>query len=905
MRPAIHRGIFSFGFDFRMRQGSLSTRHLTELPSRQPLTMFAATGLAGLTLNHVWPQSPRVWFGAMIAMVVAWVLAWFAATPARSEIARAHSRSRLKFHSRFRTACWFGFLLFAFAGRHALDEWQYASATIREVLTYEDEPTVMVAVVDEPVRLQRDALENTVARTSGLDGARANQTVVSDVQFQTRLIVRVVTMRRGTRQVPFTGRVMVMVDAEREDLRPGDPVELYGRIAAIPPPSNPGETDQRIAARRQNIHARMRVGSADQVQLLTAGKVTDGALPWDNALQRWLADRAASARDTILKQIEPSQRGLALALTLGQRDFLDRPTNERLLVTGTAHLLSVSGLHLGIIVLLTGAVAGLLRLPIAGSVTLIVIVMLFYVAITGARPPVTRAAILMSTVILARLLARPHHPLNSLSLAAIILMVWMPAEIFGIGVQLSFLAVATLLMCGRPFSSALTPAAETIRVEERFDELARQSQTAWRRLLSFCLSWSGRVLWYSGAVTLMALPLVWSQFHVVSPISVIVNVMLSPLMALALSAGVMTILAGWWLPSLAWIPGGVCGKLLSIMQWMIDSAATLPGGHFWLPSPPTIWIVVFYLGLIAWAAIRPMVTSQGIRRRVVEAGLLVSWIGIAYGVATNPAELPDQTLEATFVDVGHGTATIVRPDEKEVWLYDCGWMGNANATSRNIEDALWALGATHIDGIFLSHADTDHFNALPGLAKRFSIGVIVVPPGFFEGDGFALAQASEAIRQHEIPVLEVHRGERVRHTGPSWLDRVTVLHPPKERIEANDNANSLVLRIDSGNRALLLPGDLEPPGTAVLTNTPRPPPGGVMMAPHHGSLQMDAEAVLQWARPLETIVSGGQRAAKPEVTEMLSAAGGGVHVTSREGAIRVRMSVEGGLQIHAFSEQPW
>ncbi|MEO9591424.1 ComEC/Rec2 family competence protein [Rhodopirellula bahusiensis] len=882
-----------------MRQGSLSTRHLTELPSRQPLTMFAATGLAGLTLNHVWPQPTRWWLSAMIAMVVLWFLVWFSPKPAKL----SSPGNRLR--TRCRTACWFGFLLFAFAGRHALDEQQYASATIREVLTNEEEPTVMIAVVDEPVRLQRDALENTVARTSGLDGIRDSNAYDRKVQYQTRLVVCVRTMRRGTRDVPITGRVMVMVDAEREDLRPGDLVELYGRIAAIPPPSNPGETDQRIAARRQNIHARMRVGSTDQVQLLPGGDNERESLAWDVTLQRWLADRAASARDTILNQIEPSQRGLALALTLGQRDFLDRTTNERLLVTGTAHLLSVSGLHLGIIVLLTGAVAGLLRLPIAGSVTLIVVVMLFYVAITGARPPVTRAAILMSTVILARLLARPHHPLNSLSLAAIILMLWMPAEIFGIGVQLSFLAVATLLLCGRPFSSALTPAAETIRVEERFDELAQQSQTAWRRVLTFATSWTGRVLWYSGAVTLMALPLVWSQFHVVSPISVIVNVMLSPLMALALSAGVMTILAGWWFPSVAWIPGGVCGKLLSIMQWMIDSATNLPGGHFWLPSPPTSWIVVFYLGLVAWAAVRPMVSSQGIRRGVIDAGLLVSWIGIAFGLATYPAELPEQTLEATFVDVGHGTATILRPNQNEVWLYDCGWMGNANATSRNIEDALWSLGATHIDGIFLSHADTDHFNALPGLAKRFSIGVVVVPPGFFDGEGFALAQASETIRQHRIPVLEIHRGQRIRQTGSSWLDQIEVLHPPETRIEGNDNANSLVLRIDSGDRVLLLPGDLEPPGTAVLTNAPRPPPGGVMMAPHHGSLRMDAEAVLQWARPLETIVSGGQRAAKPEVTEMLSAAGGGVHVTSREGAIRVRMGGDGGLKIRAFSQQPW
>lgn len=889
--PAIVVGSQLFqGFDFRMRQGRLTTRHLVEFPSRQPLTIVAMVALVGLALDHQLAQSISVWMVATAVTTLAWLLMCWRT-----------SKNESPRHQLLRTACWLGIVCFVFAARHASDEARYRGATIDDVLTTAEEPTVMVAIVDEPVRLQRDALENAIARV----GVNANSDTSGNLPpFQTRLIVRTESLRRGTEQVPFTGRVMVMVDGEREDLLPGDRVKLYGRIQAIPPPTNPGERDPRVAARRQNVHARMRVDSAGQVERIGAeGDASSFSLV--TRLERWMAERAASARQTILHQVDSSQRGLALALTLGQRDGLDRTTNERLLVTGTAHLLSVSGLHLGIVVLLAAAVAGLLRLPTGASVTLIVVVMLFYVAITGARPPVTRAAILLSTVILARLLARPHHPLNSLSLAAILLMWWMPSEIFGIGVQLSFLAVATLLMCGQPFAKALTPAAETIRVEERFDELARDSHARWRRVLLVTGAYVGRVLWYSGAVTIMALPLVWSQFHVVSPVSVIINVLLSPLMALALSAGVATVLAGWWLPSLAWLPGQLCGQLLSIMQEMIDTAAWIPGGHVWLPSPPTAWVLAFYVGLLIWTAIRPSLSLRMIPRRITETALLVGWIGVAYALATNPAALLSGTLEATFVDVGHGTATILRPNQDETWLYDCGWMGNANATSRGIEDALWELGVTHVDGIFLSHADADHFNALPGLANRFSIGCVVVPPEFLNGEGYALEQVRQTIRRHKISVHTVCRGQRLSHPDPSWLDQIEVLHPPEKRVDGNDNANSMVLKIRTPDRDLLLPGDLEPPGTAVLTNTPRPRPGGVMMAPHHGSLRMDAEAVLRWARPLETVVSGGRRAAQPEVTEMLSAAGGGVHVTSLEGAIRVRMSIDGDLQIQAFSTQPW
>ena len=102
--------------------------------------------------------------------------------------------------------------------------------------------------------------------------------------------------------------------------------------------------------------------------------------------------------------------------------------------------------------------------------------------------------------------------------------------------------------------------------------------------------------------------------------------------------------------------------------------------------------------------------------------------------------------------------------------------------------------------------------------------------------------------------------------------------------------------IDRGGVTLILPGDLEPPGTELLVNQDRPPPGGVLMAPHHGSLTMDARSVLQWARPRETIVSGGRRARRPEVARCLAITGSGVHVTAEVGAIRVRIDTEGRIE---------
>jgi competence protein ComEC len=185
--------------------------------------------------------------------------------------------------------------------------------------------------------------------------------------------------------------------------------------------------------------------------------------------------------------------------------------------------------------------------------------------------------------------------------------------------------------------------------------------------------------------------------------------------------------------------------------------------------------------------------------------------------------------------------------------------------------------------------------------RRFRVGQIVTPPRLLHQDEPALAASRAAIRRAGIPVREVSRGE----TLVIGRCRTRILHPPPRGVDGSDNANSLVLRIDHGNTTLILPGDVEPPGTERLIEHDRPPPGGILMAPHHGSLQMDAATVLTWARPAVTIVSGGRRAKKPEVRQMLSITGSDVWVTARQGAIRVRIDSVGTKQLRAWIEDPW
>jgi competence protein ComEC len=758
----------------------------------------------------------------------------------------------------------------AFALRHIQDEATFRSVSILTVTTPTAQPSVIEGTIDTPVILRPQPL--------------AEQRGGSP--WQTQVEMSVDRMRVGYRFQSCSGRLLVSGDGKWDNLRPGDQIRVFGSLRQFSPPTNPGQRDLRTFYRRRHLHGRVRVSGEDQIVVL------DNSV---SVVSRWIASIAAAGRESLLRHTGESTGPLAVALVIGQRDFVDSRMRDQLLVTGTAHLLSVSGLHLAIVALLARWIAMMLPLPRAMRIMLVIGICILYTAITGARPPVVRAAVLVVAVMLSIGIRRPCQPINTLALAAIVLVTYNPQLVFSVGVQLSFLAVATLLICGRPSRQCKSVAEPTVESQRSLQALIENSYAWPVRWLRRGWAVIRQLTWFSLCVTVTSMPLVWHQFHVVSPISVITNVVLGPMLFVALGSGVATIASGWIADPLAIVPGYICDRSLWLMESTIEAAASIPYGHFWLPSPPTWMVIAFYTLLMA-----SLVWSRrgGFTLRCTG---IACWSLAAYLVATSPAELPRGSLEATFVDVGHGTSVVLRLGGDEVWLYDCGRLGNDVGSSRDIDATLWSMGVTQLDGIFLSHADADHYNALPGLLRRFGAAQIITPPGMLREPEGGLAAIRRAIDDTAVPLRELSAGDVIG----SYRWKAAILHPPAAGVAASDNANSLVVRIDHQGTSLLLPGDLEPPGTQILVNQPRPPPGGVLMAPHHGSLAMESESILQWGRPSETIVSGGQRARRPEVREILAITGSGVHVTANLGAIRVRIEPAGKIRVRSWLGSPW
>ncbi|MEM8665969.1 MAG: DNA internalization-related competence protein ComEC/Rec2 [Planctomycetota bacterium] len=756
-------------------------------------------------------------------------------------------------------------------GMHRWADQRYESASVLSFVTTTPQPAVVQGLIQRPINLRR----RNFASREEVD------------PWQTSIQLDLKQIRLGDQLHPCTGRLSVVIQGRCDRLAPGDSVQLLGSIHKLRPPTNPGAIDPRKIDRRRGIHARMDVGSMQHVQMLERH-----VAPWNRGIEAI----AKHGRNQLLNWTDSNTGPLAVALVVGQRELVNDSTRDCLLVTGTAHLLSVSGLHLAIVVLLTRWMTILLRLPIPLRLLSLICVCILYTAVTGAKPPVVRAAMLVGSLVVAAWFRRSIQPLNTLALAAIVLFLLNPELVFSVGVHLSFLAVVTLLNCARRDRATSVAVRDAVDREQRLLELTQGSQTRLYRWTKSLLCHFVSLCWFSLCVSAVSLPLVWYHFHVISLVSVVCNVFVAPCLLVALSSGIGLVLVGWIDWHIAAFFGYVCHSSLWLIHSFIERAAAFPMSHFWLPSPPGGWVACFYL-LLGFT----FLWRRGRRSSWMRYGLMSVWFAIAIALALKTTQLDEDTIEATFVDVGHGTSVIVRLSEEEVWIYDCGRLGNVDHSCRGIDTALWSMGITRIRGVVLSHADADHFNALPSLLRRFNIEEVVTPPGMLNENEAALEGVRRSISRYRTPVREVFNGSSMTNSAHC----VDVLHPPVQRLAGSDNANSLVLRLRVGPHALILPGDLEAPGIQPLINQPRPPAGGVLMAPHHGSLTADTQSVLQWARPKHTIVSGGRRALRPDVQRMLQLTGSSVSITAQNGAIRVQIDKSGGINVQGWLDSPW
>jgi competence protein ComEC len=746
-----------------------------------PLIAVLAAVMAGIVLDRVVPLSIVAWWVAAVLAWLAWYASWRAGWTRASTLA----------------------ILLSLLGAAAA--WHH----FRWSLYDRDEIGLSSPAESGPAAVE-------VVATSGarrIPAPPPNPLATLSTPERTRIDAAVLRIRDCADWQAVTGEVALLIDGQLRSIRPGDRLRVFGTLGPIASPSNPGEFDFAAHARTQRRLCTLRAEFPDCVTKTAHGPVVS---------VRAMVDALRSSGESLLwHTLQPRQSRLAAAMFLGSREELEPDETQAFMETGTIHLLVISGLNVGI---LAGSLLLLLRIalvPRSWSLAIVCVACVLYAITTDAQPPVVRATVMVLIGCAAVALGRQALGYNTLAAAGLVVLALNPAELFQSGTQLSFLSVAVLVWLAQR-----TLHAPTV---DPLDRLIASTRSWPDRALRRAMRVVGDWVVVSAMIWLVICPLVMARFHLASPVAVVLGPVLSVPVAMAMATGFGIFACGWLAPPVATVLGEACDWNLRLMESCVSVSQTWRGSHFWVPGPSEWWLAGFY-GFLAFLVLGSRWTPP-VRWRL---GLLAAWI--ALGIAVSLGQQRDRDrLRCTFLSVGHGAAVVVELPGGQTLLYDAGRLGSPTMAARAVSGYLWSRGLTHLDAVVISHADADHYNAVPALIKQFSLGAVYVSPVMFLERAGSLEALRAALARSGVAVREVWSGDRLRVGGGATVE---VLHPPRRGVLGSDNANSIVLAIEYQGRRLLLTGDLESPGLDDVI-AEQPYDCDVVLAPHHGSPSSD------------------------------------------------------------------
>ena len=595
-------------------------------------------------------------------------------------------------------------------------------------------------------------------------------------------------------------------------------------------------------------------------------------------------------RWAVLKKIEAldfsaASKGLLAALTIGDKQKLDSETWMHMRLTGTVHLVVVSGLHIGMVAglgLLLGSLLGRCLGALGAPVSRQQVAVLFggglaltYALLAGFSLSTQRALIMLGVFLLATLLKRKPRPELALLWALVLIAASDPLAALSSGFWLSFVAVGTFLLWFVP-----RPRGRYLR------DLCSAQLIIFLPLAGLLGFFQGEISLLSPLVNLLAIP--WLGIAVV-PLALL-GMLLLPLSA-AMAMEVWKV-AAWQLEAFDYVT-----------SWL----ATYADYFVW--SLPAGQKVLISLAIMLAGALMLLPRGLGLRTMAMVLLLAVALSGQSFLNRHNSeqGDLSGQSgLTLTVLDVGQGLSVVASIGDRAV-VYDTGpkYSASFNAGSGIIAPYLRRQGVSTIDGLMLSHGDADHVGGTLGLLEHFS------PARVLAGQPLPLAAPRVEICANGQGFLGNTTARQAwKRAGVDF----EILYPWQVVVEArahqvlnklSDNDSSCVLLIRYRGKTILLPGDISAEVEAqLLARGVLPQQIDVLIAPHHGSRTSSSQAFVDHLSPAHVVYAAGfnhhfGHPAKA-VVKRYKNVGAQAWVTGESGAIIFKWDKKASLEV-----SPW
>jgi competence protein ComEC len=684
---------------------------------------------------------------------------------------------------------------------------------------------------------------------------------------------------------PISGRVRIAAYDFEPPVASGDVVRIH-RLRLRRPSGfrNPGAFDYERYLARRGIYAIGNIGQAERLEVMR--RAPSGHLARLTRVKERLAAH-------INRTMPESAAAITQEMVLGLRGGLPSTVREAFAASGTAHLMSVSGLHVGFVYAavffvlkpclvrlrfrLLGRFGGGPRpskLAAAGAL----LAVLAYACLVGANLPTIRATLMITTYVVAYLLDRDRDPWQTTALAALLILALHPQSLFDLGFQLSFAGVLAIL-----YAQSLLHPPDAV---EAFDELPVS-------LASRVTSKLREAVLIAVFASLGTAPLILYAFQRLPLIAPLANVVVVPLASVAVPLALVASCAALIIQPLGDMLLYLAGTIVTWMYALIVFFAAIPY------AAPRVGAVSLPIVVLAYASV--LLPFYGQRYRPARWGAVASATAVGVWLSW-PWVLSDgrNQLQVTFLDVGHGDASFIRFPQGTTMLIDGGgsYRDDVDIGERVVAPFLWYQRVRQLDYVVATHSHPDHAKGLGTILRDFRVRQFwdngaQQPPAWYS----TLRQTAieqRIYRDLGVTGLEAHTIDDVRL---ELLHPSAAFQPPPERRrrvgeDRGENNRSLVLKLTYGAVSVLFTGDIEQEAERFLLESSRDLRATIVKVPHHGSRTSSTEPFVRAVNPWVAVFSV-QRDSRfghphPAVVERYRKLDALVFRTDRHGAVTVR-----------------
>jgi competence protein ComEC len=724
--------------------------------------------------------------------------------------------------------------------------------------------------------------------------------VTSDARQLNRqkCILRTEFLESKSKPFPVKGRIRLTVSGDAPHLSRGDRIVFRGKIRSIRNFNNPGGFDyQRYMAFKKVW------GSA----YVSGYKLTLIEKNVEKGMGAVISDARHRISNLIDQIGDKEQQGVLKALIVGDREAISPELRTSFNRVGAGHLLAISGLHIGIIAtasfLFFKWMLSHIRFFLLnawtkkGAVILSMVPVLVYGLLSGMSPSTQRAVIMVIVFLTSFLFEREHDLINTLAIAAMIILIVHPPSVFSISFQLSFAAVLAIIYG----FSRLPPLWLTGQNSTRKQKWSKAAI----KLYCFVMT--------SFFAIVGTLPLVMRYFNQVSLVGLPANIIFIPLIGfVVVPLGIMAV----FMYPLTVTGALVCLKAGSgVLEYVIKIINLISGWAFAAIKTVTPnYLEIFCFYVLFWVLLNlkgvkkenPLALNKDRRgqskhpmqKSVVIVGLLMVLVfGLDMGYWLYQRYWRND-LRVTMIDVGHGNASLLELPYGYTMMIDGGGFSDNrvfDVGASIVAPFLWQKKIRTIDSIVLSHPNSDHLNGLIYIAENFHVKQVWL--NHESADTFGYRLFMETIKKNPIQMPAYRKITGVHDINGVQVD---VLYPPKDFIEKKDietwrnlDNNSMVLKVSFGKVSLLFPGDIKTPAEYELVSTVGDKlRSTVLLAPHHGSKTSSSERFLEKVKPEVVVISSRWKSRfgfpHPSVLKRYQDMGCRVLETARNGAVSMR-----------------